>query len=153
MQVPNLGCSQAQHLINLGINPPEPLQFVLWEHIAPLVEYIQTIEKRVSQLERGLSEWVNQQEAMRITGITADTLKRERERLNTLIVVRFEGETDKKPMYLRSSLHAYCESKIRKPKQPGRDLAKVLADVPQIAKAPEIPSTSPLKRRANRSSQ
>ena len=121
MQVPNFSRPPAQHIVNFGIDPPTPLQVVLWEHIAPLIDYIQTMEKRVSQLERGLSEWVSQQEAMRITGIkSADTLKRLRELPNAIIIVRKEGKT---PLYLRASLIAYCESKIRKPTQPGRNLA------------------------------
>ncbi|GAB3877168.1 hypothetical protein GCM10028824_36610 [Hymenobacter segetis] len=124
MQVPNFSRPPAQHIINFGIDPPTPLQLVLWEHIAPLIDYIQALEKRVNQIERGQSEWVSTKQALQITGIkSGDTLKRLRELPNAIIIVRFEGKTSKQPKYLRASLIAYCESRIRKPTQPGRNLA------------------------------
>jgi hypothetical protein len=49
---------------------------------------------------------------MRIMGIKqAQTLKKERERPGTALVVKFEGKTNKSPRYLLTSLLEYSERK------------------------------------------
>ena len=128
MHVPSPSRPPAQHALNFNIEPPAPLQFVLWEHIAPLIDYIQTLESRVIQLEEGLSEYVDTKEALRITGIkTPETLKRERERPGTLIITKSEGETNKHPRYLRASLIAYNESRRARPREHPRNSSLMFA--------------------------
>ena len=99
-------------------------QVVLWEHVAPLFATVDRLEKELAQIKRLQSEWVDTKEAKAITGIkSCAALKRQRERANSPIIVRLEGTGNKTPMYLRASLHAYCESKVLQPAQPGRNLA------------------------------
>jgi hypothetical protein len=71
------------------------------------------LEQELQLIKSLQNDWVNTKEAMRITGIKqAETLKAERERPSTLIVVKFEGTTGKMPLYLLTSLLAYNDSRI-----------------------------------------
>jgi hypothetical protein len=71
-------------------------------------ERVKPIEAELLLVKSLLSEWVDTREAMKITGIKqAQTLKKERERPGTVLVVKFEGETHKSPRYLRTSLLEY----------------------------------------------
>ena len=99
-------------------------QVVLWEHVAPLFAEVAQLKSELAQLKRLSAEWVDTKEALRITGIkSGDTLKRLRELCDSPIIVRVEGKTAKQPKYSRTSLVAYCESKILQPTRPGRNLA------------------------------
>lgn len=94
---------------------------VPWEQHLALLSRVEQLEKELSVIKALQSEWVTTSEAKIITGIkSCAALKRKRELPDAIIIVRFEG---KKPLYLRSSLVAYCDSKIRKPVLPGRNLA------------------------------
>lgn len=100
---------------------PPPLLLVPWEYHLDLLRRFEVLERKLSNIEAQQSEWVDTKTAKVITGIkSCAALKRKRELPNSLIIVRFEGKT---PKYLRASLVAYCDSKIRKPVLPGRNLA------------------------------
>lgn len=101
--------SELFHLINHFIDQK------VEEKIKPLMD-------KVQKLEAQQDEWVNTKEATRITGVTDDTLKAERDRPRTLIEVKFEGKTGKKPLYSRASLLAYNESRTQR-RTAGRNLA------------------------------
>jgi hypothetical protein len=96
----------------------EPLQAYIQQLIA---EAVRPLQEELALVKSLIPEWVNTKEAMRLTGIKqAETLKAIRERPKTLLIVKFEGKT---PLYLRSALIAYNDSKQQKPPQAGRDLA------------------------------
>jgi hypothetical protein len=104
--------------------PPAAQQIVLWEHLTPWIARVEQLEKELSTMKAQQSVWVDTSEAKRITGIkSCAALKRLRERPNSPIVVRTGEENSKRPKYLRASLITYCESKTKKPTQPGRNLA------------------------------
>jgi hypothetical protein len=90
---------------------------------ARVAERLKPIGADIQLIKSLQSEWVDTKEAMRITGIKqAQTLKKERERLGTALVVKFEGRTGKSPRYLRASLLEYNERKTQH-RRPGRVLA------------------------------
>lgn len=71
-------------------------------------ELLQPLQKELQLVKSLQDEWVDTQEAMKITGIKqAQTLKAERERPGTALIVKFEGKTHKSPRYLRTSLLEY----------------------------------------------
>lgn len=70
-----------------------------------LVEMQNSLLKRIARLEKGLSEYVGTDEAMKITGIGRDALYNAR--IANKIEFKYEG---RKVLYLRSSLQAYNES-------------------------------------------
>jgi hypothetical protein len=75
-------------------------------------EIASPLEAEVKLVKSLISEWVDTKEAMRLTGVKqAETLKAERERRGTLIEYKLEGIS---PRYLRSSLVAYSERKVRR---------------------------------------
>lgn len=112
MQVPNFSRPPAQHAITSDIPSPTPLLLVQWSQLLPLITRLETLEKELTELKQGQSEWVDTKEALRMTGLKCgDTLKAERERPNTRVRVKFEGSTNKQPRYLRSSLIAYNEAR------------------------------------------
>lgn len=95
----------------------EPLQAYI-QHL--ITEAVRPLQEELALIKSLIPDWVNTKEAMRLTGIKqAETLKAERERPKTLIVVKFEG---KKPLYLRSSLITYNESRTLR-RIVGRNLA------------------------------
>jgi hypothetical protein len=79
-----------------------------------VTELVKPLEGELKLIKSLQDEWVTTKEAMRITGVSARTLKAERERSKTLLVVIFVGESQTTPRYLRTSLLAYSESKIKK---------------------------------------
>jgi hypothetical protein len=99
-------------------NTPQPKPYFFMERAeveALLAAKLAPLLERIVQLEEGLTEYVDTKEAMRLTGLTAETLKTHRERPGTLIVVKLEGKTGAHPQYLRSSLIAFNKSRQRRP--------------------------------------
>ena len=92
---------------------PHLLQLVDFDQVQQMIRAaIEPLERKLKLVEASQSEWVDTKEAMRLTGIRcADTLKAEREREHTALIVKFEGRTGKIPKYLRSSLLAHSETK------------------------------------------
>lgn len=87
-------------------------QFIDAAHFAALLGRIEVLEQALGRVQAGQSEWVDTKEALRLTGLKCgETLKAERERPRTRILVKFEGRTNKQPRYLRASLLAYNEAR------------------------------------------
>jgi hypothetical protein len=78
---------------------------------AQVAERLKPIEAELRLVKSLLSEWVDTKEAMKITGVKSQTLKRERERPGTVVKVKFEGKTSTSPRYLRTSLLEYNDRK------------------------------------------
>jgi hypothetical protein len=79
-----------------------------------IAEALKPLQNELALIKSLQDEWVNTTEAMRITGIRqAQTLKIERERPGTKLVVKFEGKTGRLPRYLRTSLLAHNENKTQ----------------------------------------
>ena len=90
-------------------------QFVDAQHFTAVLGRLESIEKELHEIKLGQSEWVDTKEALRLTGLkSGETLKAERERKNTRVVVKFEGSTNKQPRYLRASLIAYNEARTKR---------------------------------------
>ncbi len=73
-----------------------------------LIERLDALSEEVRQLKASLPEYVGQQEAERLTGLSRTTLFRERKRLGSLI----KWKSDRGPKYLRSSLLAHNQSRV-----------------------------------------
>lgn len=73
----------------------------LQQAIAPLL-------LRIKQLEAGLDQYLDTDQACKLLGISRDTIERERVRGGTLLVPSYRG---RKPTYSRASLLAYAASK------------------------------------------
>ena len=63
---------------------------------------------RIAKLEAAQPDWLREEQAIRLTGLSQSTLIRERKKPNTLLVV-----TDSGPLrYLRSSVEAFNEARM-----------------------------------------
>jgi predicted mannosyl-3-phosphoglycerate phosphatase (HAD superfamily) len=97
--------------------PASMLDFMiaLSTYLRELVEeQIQPLKAELHFIKSLQSEWVDTKEALKITGLKkAQTLKAERERLGTVVVVKFEGKMCSTPRYLRTSLLAYNDKKTK----------------------------------------
>lgn len=90
-------------------------QFVDAVHFNAVLIRLEHIEQELEKVQAGQSEWVDTKTALHLTGLkSGETLKAERERKNTKVVVKFEGITNKQPRYLRSSLIAYNEARTKR---------------------------------------
>jgi hypothetical protein len=105
---------------------PPTYQFVQYIEVQQMITAaVEPLKNKILQLDSArLAEWVDTKEAMRLTGIKqAETLKAERERPHTKLVVKFEGKKRKMPRYLVSSLLAYNEARMER-RHLGRNLAE-----------------------------
>jgi hypothetical protein len=105
---------------------PPTYQFVQHIEVQQMIAAaVEPLKNKILQLESArLDKWMDTKEAMRLTGIKqAETLKAERERPHTKLVVKFEGKKRKMPRYLVSSLLAYNEARMER-RHLGRNLAE-----------------------------
>ncbi len=79
----------------------------LQQHLS-LEEKLEAVLARLARVEAALPEWVREEEAQRITGLSQATLARERKKPDTLLVFKTEGGL----RYLRTSLDAYNEARL-----------------------------------------
>lgn len=95
-----------------ALTPPS-YQFVDYRQVQEMIlAAVEPLQKELNLVKSLQSEWVDTKEALKMTGLrSAETLKAERERHNTKLIVKFEG---KFPKYLRISLLAYNEAKTAK---------------------------------------
>jgi hypothetical protein len=63
---------------------------------------------RIAKLEAAQPEWLREEEAQRLTGLSQPTLARERKKPDTLLVFKTAGGL----RYLRSSVEAFNESRM-----------------------------------------
>lgn len=62
---------------------------------------------RIAKLEAAQPDWLREEEAMRLTGLSQSTLIRERKKADTLLVITASGPL----RYLRSSVEAFNEQR------------------------------------------
>lgn len=94
--------------------------FVVYDDFAPLMQRLEALERQIVDLKNNQTEYVDTKEALRITGLKhGQSLKAARERPGSLVIVKFEGINNQIPRYLRSSLLAYNEANVRKPRRNG----------------------------------
>jgi hypothetical protein len=63
---------------------------------------------RIIKLEAAQPEWIREEEAQRVTGLSQPTLARERKKPDTLVVFKTAGGL----RYLRSSVEAFNEARM-----------------------------------------
>jgi hypothetical protein len=78
-----------------------------FDEFEKLRKQVQDLQAEVAQLKAALPEWVREEEAQRITGLSQATLARARKKPDTLLVVTTTGPL----RYLRSSLIIYTEER------------------------------------------
>jgi hypothetical protein len=83
----------------------------------PSMEQFQSVQQqlaqalqRLSRLEAAQPEWLREEEAQQLTGLSQATLARERKKPDTLLVFKTVGGL----RYLRSSVEAYNEARTIK---------------------------------------
>jgi len=82
---------------------------------ARVAELVRPLEAELQLVKSLQDEWVDTKTALKIIGRKKpQTLKAERERPGTLIVVKFEGKMSSTPRYLRASLLAYNDRKTKR---------------------------------------
>ena len=89
---------------------PPSYQFVDFAQVQQMINAaMEPLQKELELIKSLQSEWVDTKVALKMTGLkSAETLKAERERLNTKLIFKLEG---KFPKYLRASILAYNEAK------------------------------------------
>lgn len=78
----------------------------LEQHLS-LAEKLDAALARLARVEATLPEWVREEEAQKLTGLSQATLARERKKPDTLLVFKTAGGL----RYLRTSLEAYTEAR------------------------------------------
>lgn len=78
----------------------------LEQHLAQ-AELLAQALARIARLEASLPEWVREDEAQTLTGLSQATLARERKKETTMLVFKTEGGL----RYLRSSLLAFNDAR------------------------------------------
>lgn len=97
--------------------------FISYDEFIPFMQRVDAMEQELRELKKNQSEYVSQKEAMKITGFASpQAIKAARERPGTLIIVKKSGKNNQIPQYLRSSLIAHNESKVRRPRTPATAL-------------------------------
>jgi hypothetical protein len=103
---------------NLNSMPASMLNFIIalstyMREVAE--EQIQPLKVELQLIKSLQDEWVDTKTALKITGLKkGQTLKIERERPGTLLVVKFIGSMSNTPRYLRTSLLAYSDKKTKR---------------------------------------
>ena len=104
----------------LPSTPRTGFDFIQYADFVPFMQRMEAMEQELSDLKKNQTEYVSQQEALKITGLKhGQSLKAVRERPGSLIVVKFEGKNNQTPRYLRQSLLDYNQSKVRPPQRAG----------------------------------
>ena len=82
-------------------------QVVPYEEFAALREAFTSLKSEVATLKAAQPEWVREDEAQALTGLSQATLARERKKETTVLVFKTEGGL----RYLRSSLLAFNDAR------------------------------------------
>ncbi|TVT40661.1 hypothetical protein FNT36_14430 [Hymenobacter setariae] len=84
------------------------MQVPTLEQHLDLVRKYDELLARITKLEAAQPEWLREEEAQRLTGLSQPTLARERKKPDTLLVFKTAGGL----RYLRSSVEAFNEARM-----------------------------------------